>query len=245
MTCLFPKNTSDKIFIMSKSSIVEKNLPAVGQIPRQKSRPRPLQGLDSFSKTKEKCEGYGLQPMNTTSDRPTFTQMAKTFPIQNNILSKQALTAGGQPQILEIAGQDGAKSKGEKSTKMKNNHHQEAPDIRGELKLQKVNFVFTHSTATTVSVAGTFNNWRPETEPMRPSGNNCWMDQTELAPGRYEYCLVVDGKYEPDPLAAETVPNPYGGRNSVLTVFPSPEVAHLAEAEHLPMKTIKNKTRLS
>jgi hypothetical protein len=41
----------------------------------------------------------------------------------------------------------------------------------------------------------------------------------------------------PDPLAKETVPNPYGGRNSVLRVAGSPEAAHLADAETLPLKT--------
>jgi hypothetical protein len=48
----------------------------------------------------------------------------------------------------------------------------------------------------------------------------------------------------PDPLARETVPNPFGGRNSILKVFCSPEAAHLADAENLPMKnTAKRKTR--
>jgi hypothetical protein len=40
----------------------------------------------------------------------------------------------------------------------------------------------------------------------------------------------------PDPLAAETVPNPFGGRNSVLKVASSPEERHLADAENLPLK---------
>jgi hypothetical protein len=40
----------------------------------------------------------------------------------------------------------------------------------------------------------------------------------------------------PDPLARETVANPFGGRNSVLTVASSPEAAHLANAEHSPLK---------
>jgi hypothetical protein len=40
----------------------------------------------------------------------------------------------------------------------------------------------------------------------------------------------------PDPLAKETVPNPFGGRNSVLNVADSPEAAHLANAETLPLK---------
>jgi len=48
----------------------------------------------------------------------------------------------------------------------------------------------------------------------------------------------------PDPLARETVANPFGGRNSVLTVAGSPAAAHLADAENLPLKnTNKPKTQ--
>ena len=57
-----------------------------------------------------------------------------------------------------------------------------------------------------------------------------------MALGTYEYCLVVDGQWMPDPLARETVSNPFGGRNSVLTVASTPEAAHLADAEALPLK---------
>jgi hypothetical protein len=46
-----------------------------------------------------------------------------------------------------------------------------------------------------------------------------------LALGTYEYCLVVDGQWMPDPLARETVPNRFGGRNPVLTVASTPEAA--------------------
>ena len=56
-------------------------------------------------------------------------------------------------------------------------------------------------------------------------------------PGTYEICLVVDGQWLPDPLARETVPNPFGGRNSVLNGAGTPEAAHLADAEELPLKT--------
>jgi len=36
----------------------------------------------------------------------------------------------------------------------------------------------------------------------------------------------VDGQWMPDPLARETVPNPFGGRNSILKVASSSEEAH-------------------
>ena len=42
--------------------------------------------------------------------------------------------------------------------------------------------------------------------------------QADLPPGRYEYLLVADGEWMPDPLAKETVPNQFGGLNSVIRV---------------------------
>ena len=100
-----------------------------------------------------------------------------------------------------------------------------------ELGLQPFFFEFTHPTALSVCVAGTFNDWQPEAKPMHQFGNGWWMHETALAPGTYEYCLVVDGKYMPDPLARETVPNPFGGRNSVLTVFSSPSAFYFTSSQ--------------
>jgi len=103
-------------------------------------------------------------------------------------------------------------------------------------RLEPVRFEFTHPTASAVYVAGTFNDWQAEAKPMHPIGGGRWLKETVLPPGTYEYCLVVDGEWMPDPRAQETVPNPFGGRNSVLKVASSPEAAHLADAEHLPLK---------
>jgi len=77
---------------------------------------------------------------------------------------------------------------------------------------------FTHPTATTVGIAGTFNNWRPEATPMIPLGHGDWMKQLVLPPGVYEYRILVDGEWMSDPHAVETVPNPFGGLNSILRV---------------------------
>ncbi len=123
-----------------------------------------------------------------------------------------------------------------------NKNHDNA--LNAGLQPQPVRFEFTHPTATAVSVAGTFNDWHPTTKSMHPAGGGRWLKETALMPGTYEYCLVVDGRWVPDPLAKETVPNPFGGRNSVLKVASSPEAAHLADAENLPLKnTNKPKTR--
>lgn len=126
---------------------------------------------------------------------------------------------------------------------MKHNHnHDNAPGA--EAQLVPVRFEFTHPTASTVCVAGTFNHWRPEAKTLRPVEGGHWWKETALAPGDYEYCLIVDGKWIPDPLAKETVPNPFGGRNSILHVASTPEAGHLADAENFPLKnTNKQKTK--
>jgi len=91
--------------------------------------------------------------------------------------------------------------------------------------LVPVHFEFTHPTASTVCIAGTFNDWKPEAKPMHDVGGGHWLKETVLPPGTYEYCLVVDGKWMPDPRALETVPNPFGGRNSLLKVTASREAS--------------------
>jgi len=77
---------------------------------------------------------------------------------------------------------------------------------------------YIHPTAATISVAGTFNDWRPGAAPMISLGAGRWIKALTLPPGTYEYRLVVDGQWMPDPRAVETTPNPFGGFNSVLRV---------------------------
>jgi 1,4-alpha-glucan branching enzyme len=103
-----------------------------------------------------------------------------------------------------------------------------------------VHFEFKDPKATAVCLAGTFNHWRPDGDTLDSSGVGHWWKDTALEPGTYEYCFVVDGKWISDPLASETVPNPFGGRNSLLRVASSPEGAHRADAEHLPLKNAYN-----
>jgi 1,4-alpha-glucan branching enzyme len=105
---------------------------------------------------------------------------------------------------------------------MKHNHNHDNAGGAGP-QLVPVRFEYTHPTATTVCIAGTFNQWQPEKKILHSAGGGHWFKETTLAPGTYEYCFVVDGQWIPDPLAQETVPNPYGGRNSILKVASSPE----------------------
>ncbi len=118
---------------------------------------------------------------------------------------------------------------------MKHNHNPDnAPDTLAPLV--PVRFEYTNLAAASVCVAGTFNHWQPAAKPLHSSGLGNWWKDTALVPGIYEYCFVVDGQWMADPLAWESVPNPFGGRNSILRVVSSPASAHLFEAEHSPLK---------
>lgn len=72
--------------------------------------------------------------------------------------------------------------------------------------------------AKRVCVAGSFNGWKPEKTPLVQKDNGRWVGDLAVNPGRHEYLFVVDGQWLPDPNAKESVQNPFGGRNSILTV---------------------------
>lgn len=118
---------------------------------------------------------------------------------------------------------------------MKHNQNHDNNQNAG-LKLTPVRFEFTDPTAKHVCLAGSFNHWQPEAKTLHSSGAGDWWKETSLAPGSYEYCFVVDGKWVPDPRANESVANPFGGRNSVLHVAISTEAAPLADAQNMPFK---------
>lgn len=77
-------------------------------------------------------------------------------------------------------------------------------------------FELTIQEAQEVSVAGTFNNWTPQ--PLEKITDSVWATHFPLKPGRYEYRFVVDGTWQEDPNSTEYAPNPFGGRNSILTI---------------------------
>ena len=81
---------------------------------------------------------------------------------------------------------------------------------------RQVEFSFSAPQAKTVSVAGTFNRWNPAALSLKKDFQGNWKGFTSLKPGRYQYRLVVDGKWTDDPKARETVPNEFGSCNAVL-----------------------------
>jgi 1,4-alpha-glucan branching enzyme len=74
--------------------------------------------------------------------------------------------------------------------------------------------------ASRVYVVGDFNNWSVRSDPMTDeNGDGEWTLFFPLKPGVYQYKFVIDGvTWIADPRNAETVPDGFDGRNSVLRV---------------------------
>jgi 1,4-alpha-glucan branching enzyme len=83
---------------------------------------------------------------------------------------------------------------------------------------RKIRFEVDAPRAWSVVLVGTFNGWKPGATPLNRIDGGNWAGELFLAPGRYEYRLVVDGHWVDDPKAKAYVPNPHGGRNALLQV---------------------------
>ncbi len=92
--------------------------------------------------------------------------------------------------------------------------------------LRKVTFRFQPviGGVETVSVAGTFNDWRADKHPMNDAdGDGVFTATLTLQDGKYFYKLVVDGNWITDPANPETEEDHNGKVNSVLIVDASYE----------------------
>ncbi|MDQ3440217.1 MAG: AAA family ATPase [Planctomycetota bacterium] len=83
----------------------------------------------------------------------------------------------------------------------------------------EVVFAAKFSDARKVLIAGDFNNWQPMSTPMHTNGAaGHWVTKLPLAPGRYRYRLVVDGKWITDPNNKYVETNQFGELNNIVEV---------------------------
>jgi len=88
---------------------------------------------------------------------------------------------------------------------------------RSEQARIMVRFSLYAPNAEKVSLAGDFNGWSREGNPLLPRGDGVWSVTIPLASGRYEYMFLVDGKtWLPDPGAGRYTNDGFGGKNSIL-----------------------------
>ena len=90
---------------------------------------------------------------------------------------------------------------------------------------KRIKFQIKAESGKVVSIAGTFNDWNPETNKLAEKGQTgVYSTILSLAKGRYEYKFIVDGTWccEPgrtDSDCADCVPNPFGTMNRVIEVY--------------------------
>jgi len=87
-----------------------------------------------------------------------------------------------------------------------------------QVEVQEVVFLTEFPGATRVAVTGSFCNWSPEGLPLEQREDGLWERRQELEPGRHQYRYVVDGAWLPDPFNESSVPNEFGGTNSLVLV---------------------------
>ncbi len=78
----------------------------------------------------------------------------------------------------------------------------------------RVSFVVPQ--ASTVDIAGEWNQWRPE--PLSPVGSRRWETVLQLGPGAYRFSLIVDGDRWLVPADVPTLPDDFGGSVGLLII---------------------------
>jgi hypothetical protein len=82
-----------------------------------------------------------------------------------------------------------------------------------------VTFVFLAPQARSVALAGDFDGWDAARLPMQRQGSGLWTVDVPLAPGRYQYAFVVDGRrFIADPSAPRATGDDFGTPTSVVTI---------------------------
>ena len=88
-----------------------------------------------------------------------------------------------------------------------------------DVELREVSFVFTAPAGKNVSLAGSFNDWEQDAQPMNYSAAaGAYCCDLQLKCGTYEYKLVIDGEWMTDPDNQNFAANDFGTLNSIITV---------------------------
>ena len=134
---------------------------------------------------------------------------------QRSIVASPATTpAGATPDLQQERVDRELKPTPSQTTAQKIEEFYGVKQLDGE-----VVFSARFETAKHVLIAGDFNNWSPMSTPMQTNGRpGVWTMKLPLAPGRYRYRLVVDGKWITDPHNQYVEANQFGELNNVIDV---------------------------
>lgn len=103
--------------------------------------------------------------------------------------------------------------------KKQNNRINKEVKSKSTKKIQEnMEFCFFSPGAKNVYVAGEFNAWDTQSLPMKKGEDGIWRSKVKLLPGRYEYKLFADNAWVEDLPDSETVFNPFGTKNFVISI---------------------------
>jgi len=88
-----------------------------------------------------------------------------------------------------------------------------------------VRFVLMRADATSVALAGSFNNWSVSSHPLARSNTSkpggVWAIVVPLPPGEHAFMYVVNGtEWVSPPMAEDYVDDGFGARNGIVVVRP-------------------------
>lgn len=78
-------------------------------------------------------------------------------------------------------------------------------------------FSYTAPEAQAVYVAGSFNGWNTQANPMSKSDAGVWTAIVSVPPGQTTYKFIVDGEWKTDPANPTLVEDGNGGSNSAIS----------------------------
>jgi chromosome partitioning protein len=137
-------------------------------------------------------------------------------------LTKFARSAPVTKDFLQLAEEiAGPLREGAEEAEAVGRRHRDAPARRKPAQaesLREVVLSFQAENGARIEIAGDFNAWVPDDGVETQSGDGELRKILRLKPGSYEYRLIVDGVWQPDPKNPERVPNELGGINSLLRV---------------------------
>ena len=81
-----------------------------------------------------------------------------------------------------------------------------------------VNFYYARPEARSVNLIGDFNDWDPNSLPMRLRVDGWWFIQVPITHGHHRYLFLVDGNPTLDPSATGTVQMERYAKASVIAV---------------------------
>ena len=97
---------------------------------------------------------------------------------------------------------------------------------------------FGNGSEKAVTVAGGFNSWDIQANPMKKTGENQWELLLALPPGSYPYKLVIDGQWRLDPANPTKTRDGTGQENSLLRVSDIAPLAPVLFAETRTPETL-------